>query len=163
MKRGQPPLPRKRVGGGLFKGYAKSIHAGPLSFLSFPIVLHFDLGFFDHQEGRVEDVPGRCRHQRSPLTIEVMDFELHSEAREEFLSAVSLMGAPQGGKLRRFVIDDHFPVVTPAFLAASHCAALVSRAATRRSDASFFRSRMPSRTVGSARGRWYESRRESAA
>jgi len=66
-----------------------------------------------------------------------MDFELHSEARAEFLSAVSRyesevsglgarfitefdraisllldapnMGAPQGGKLRRFVINDHFP------------------------------------------------------
>ena len=66
-----------------------------------------------------------------------MDFELHAEAREEFLSAVSRyesevsglgarfiaefdrvisllldapnLGAPQGGKLRRFVIDDHFP------------------------------------------------------
>ena len=66
-----------------------------------------------------------------------MDFQLHSEAREEFLSAVARyesevsglgarfiaeiaraisllldapnLGAPHGGKLRRFVIDDHFP------------------------------------------------------
>ena len=66
-----------------------------------------------------------------------MQFELHSEAREEFLSAVSryeaevpglggrfitefdrcialllespAMGSPIGPRLRRFVLDDHFP------------------------------------------------------
>lgn len=66
-----------------------------------------------------------------------MDFKLHSDAREEFLSAASRyesevaglgirfiaeferaislllnapnMGASQGRKLRRFVMDDHFP------------------------------------------------------
>ena len=66
-----------------------------------------------------------------------MQFELHSEAREEFLGAASryetevpglggrfinefdrcmallldspAMGSPVGQKLRRFVLDDHFP------------------------------------------------------
>ncbi len=66
-----------------------------------------------------------------------MRFEFHSQAREEFLGAVSRyeaevpglgarfiaefercigllletpqIGSPMGGKLRRFVLDDHFP------------------------------------------------------